>query len=149
MSITEDIYICHSGDKFRTFCNKLSRKVPKLHLWAASCYHGDAPDGWQVEFLTRPLRSPPVVIREVEQDAIICEWQEVQPYVERGVPDYTYGPPVIRLYHKGEGHSSRWPAGCVSCGHEVAKLLYSLRVGHTGTCRLYLCTSARLRYCFF
>ncbi|XP_025101143.1 uncharacterized protein LOC112568188 [Pomacea canaliculata] len=121
-----------SGSRyFRTVCDKLLTQVPHLHLWAASCYHGYAPSGWQVEYLTRPLRSPPVVVREVEQDWSMFKGH-VLPYRQRGVPDHTDGPPVRRLYHRGHGHSGDRPGDCVTCGRDVASFLCSLRVGVTG-----------------
>ncbi|XP_025113319.1 uncharacterized protein LOC112575583 [Pomacea canaliculata] len=126
--IADDVY---GLDYFDTVCDKLLTQVPHLHLWAASCYHGDAPTGWQVECLTRPLRSPPAVIREVEQDVDITESGKVKPYSERGVPDHTDGPPVTRLYHRGQGHSADNPGDCVTCGRDVASFLHSLRVGVT------------------
>ncbi|XP_025100546.1 uncharacterized protein LOC112567888 [Pomacea canaliculata] len=116
---------------FHTVCDKLRTQVPDLHLWAASCFHGDAPDGWQVEYLTRPLRSPPAVVREVEQHEFITEENLVKPYSERGVPDHTDGPPVTRLYHRGQGHSGDRRGDCVTCGRDVASFLHSLRVGVT------------------
>ncbi|XP_025111927.1 uncharacterized protein LOC112574824 [Pomacea canaliculata] len=116
---------------FPTLCDKLLTQVPHLHLWAASCFHGYAPAGWQVEHLTRPLRSPPAVVREVEQEARITTHGDVLPYSERGVPDHTDGPPVTRLYHRGQGHSGSWTDDCVTCGREVGRFLHSLRVGVT------------------
>ncbi|XP_025113139.1 uncharacterized protein LOC112575467 isoform X1 [Pomacea canaliculata] len=115
---------------FENFCKNLLTRVPRLHLWAASCFHKHAPAGWQVAHLTRPLRSPPSVVREVEQDVwIFTRRSPVQPYSERGVPDHTDGPPVRRVYHRGEDHSGRRPGDCVTCGREVASFLHSLRVG--------------------
>ncbi|XP_025100540.1 uncharacterized protein LOC112567884 [Pomacea canaliculata] len=119
------------GSKFPTFCDKLLTQVPHLHLWAASCYHRNAPAGWQVECLTRPLRSPPAVVREVEQDSSFTKHRDVLPYSERGVPDHTDGPPVTRLYHRSQGHSGDSPVDCVTCGRDVASFLHSLRVGVT------------------
>ncbi|XP_025114137.1 uncharacterized protein LOC112576099 [Pomacea canaliculata] len=116
---------------FQTLCDKLLTQVPRLHLWAASCFNKYAPTGWQVEYLTRPLRSPPAVVREIEQDWRITRHCDVHPYSERGVPDHTDGPPVTRLYHRGQGHSGRWPGDCVTCGRELASILHSLRVGVT------------------
>ncbi|XP_025112558.1 uncharacterized protein LOC112575148 [Pomacea canaliculata] len=116
---------------FQTLCDKLLTQVPRLHLWAASCYHGYTPAGWQVEYLTRPLRSPPSVVREVARDEKITKHRYVKPYSERGVPDHTDGPPVMRLYHRGQGHSGDWSDDCVTCGREVASFLHSLRVGVT------------------
>ncbi|XP_025113949.1 uncharacterized protein LOC112575973 [Pomacea canaliculata] len=121
-----------SGSKyFDTVWDKLLTQVPHLHLWAASCFHGDAPTGWQVEYLTRPLRSPPAVVREVEHKDRHFDGGHVQPYSERGVPDHTDGPPVRRVYHRGQGHSGDRPADCVTCGRDVASFLHSLRVGVT------------------
>ncbi|XP_025079407.1 uncharacterized protein LOC112555286 [Pomacea canaliculata] len=117
---------------FQTLCELLLKRFPRLHLWAASCFHDYAPTGWQVEYLTRPLRSPPTVVREVEQDGRITRDRQVLPYSERGVPDHTDGPPVTRLYHPGQGHSGRRPGECVTCGREVASFLHSLRVSVTG-----------------
>ncbi|XP_025111932.1 uncharacterized protein LOC112574830 [Pomacea canaliculata] len=114
---------------FWTLCDKLL--TPRLHLWAACCYHEYAPAGWQVECLTRPLRSPPAVVREVEQDEKMTTHRYVHPYNKRGVPDHTDGPPVKRLYHRSQGHSGYFPVDCVTCGREVASFLHSLRVGVT------------------
>ncbi|XP_025111917.1 uncharacterized protein LOC112574815 [Pomacea canaliculata] len=118
-----------SINNFQTLCDKLLIQVPRLHLWAASYFHKNAPSGWQVEHLTRPLRSPPAVVREVEQDKKIIKHRDVKPYSERGVPNHTDGPPVTRLYHRG--HSCHRSADCVTCGREVASFLHSLRVGVT------------------
>ncbi|XP_025113361.1 uncharacterized protein LOC112575604 [Pomacea canaliculata] len=123
--------VCHRLPHFNTVCDKLPTQVPRLHFWAASCYHGDAPAGWQVECLTRPLRSPPAVVREVEQNDLITTHRHVFPYSERGVPDHTDGPPVRRLYHRGQGHSGFSPRHCVTCSRDVASFLHSLRVGVT------------------
>ncbi|XP_025078808.1 uncharacterized protein LOC112554944 [Pomacea canaliculata] len=120
------------SNKFQTLCQLLLTQVPRLHLWAASCFHDYAPAGWQIEYLTRPLRSPPAVVREVEQDKRITRDRHVRPYRERGVPDHTDGPPVTRLYHRGQGHSGDRPVDCVTCGREVASFLHSLRVDVTG-----------------
>ncbi|XP_025111876.1 uncharacterized protein LOC112574796 [Pomacea canaliculata] len=115
----------------KTFCEKLLAQVPRLHLWAASCYNKNCPPSWQVEHLTRPLRSPPAVVREIKKDSVIIKGVSIQKYSERGVPDHTDGPPVTRLYHRGQDHSVYWPDDCITCGREVAKFLHSLRVGVT------------------
>ncbi|XP_025111731.1 uncharacterized protein LOC112574719 [Pomacea canaliculata] len=123
--------LCYRIKNFQTLCDKLLTQVPRLHLWAASCFHEHAPAGWQVENFTRPLRSPPAVIREVEREVYVSGCRDILPYRERGVPDHTEGPPVRRLYHRGQGHSGRLPGDCVTCGREVASFLHSLRVGVT------------------
>ncbi|XP_025103294.1 uncharacterized protein LOC112569648 [Pomacea canaliculata] len=120
-----------NGD-FKNFGERLVTKISDVHVWASSCYHGDAPAGWRMEYLTRPLRSPPAVVREVEQSKIIKD-KYVLGYSKRRVPDHTDGPPVTRLYHGGQGHSGDWPINCVTCGLEVARVLHSLRVGVTDT----------------
>ncbi|XP_025114128.1 uncharacterized protein LOC112576093 [Pomacea canaliculata] len=129
----EDISIMEAPKMkhIQTFCEKLLTQVPRLHLWAASCYLKNCPPGWQVEYLTRPLRSPPAVVREVKKDTVITKGLSIKKYSERGVPDHTDGPPVRRVRHDGEGHSSDWPGECVTCGREVASFLHSLRVGVT------------------
>ncbi|XP_025111919.1 uncharacterized protein LOC112574817 [Pomacea canaliculata] len=120
--------------RFGTFCEKLLTRVPRLHLWAANCFHGHAPAGWQVEYLTRPLRSPPTVVREVDKDNIIRKGKSVRKYSKRGVPDHTDGPPVRQTCHEWS-HSGDWPFNrpydCVTCCREVASFLHSLRVGVT------------------
>ncbi|XP_025078806.1 uncharacterized protein LOC112554942 [Pomacea canaliculata] len=119
-------------NNLQTLCQLLLTQVPRLHVWAASCFNAYTPAGWQVEYLTRPLRSPPAIVREVEQDARITGHHVVLPYSARGVADHTDGPPVTRLYHRGQGHSGSFPVYCVTCGREVASFLHSLRVGVTG-----------------
>ncbi|XP_025112343.1 uncharacterized protein LOC112575043 isoform X2 [Pomacea canaliculata] len=116
------------GSGFKTFCEQLQDKLPHLHLWAASCYHGYSPQGWPVEYLTKSLRCPPAVVREVKQASEI-ERGNVLGYSERCVPDHTDGPPVKRLYHRGQGHSGDLPVDCGKCGEEVASFLHSLQVG--------------------
>lgn len=130
------------GESFLTFCVDLLTRVPDLHLWAASCFYRDPPAGWLVESLTRPLRSPPVVVREVQKDVNISAdfLRTVHPYRERGVPDHTDGPPVIRLYHRGQGHPCDTAENCVTCGREIANVLSRLGVGVAGRCGCYMMT---------
>ncbi|XP_025079972.1 uncharacterized protein LOC112555696 isoform X2 [Pomacea canaliculata] len=120
-----------SGGNLARYCDDLLRRIPRLHHWAASCFHGLASDNWQKEYLTRPLRSPPVVVREVQKDEHITRMEDVVPYSQRGVPDHTDGPPIRLLCHRGQGHSGDLPVDCVTCGREVASFLHSLRVGVT------------------
>ncbi|XP_025112047.1 uncharacterized protein LOC112574898 [Pomacea canaliculata] len=121
----ETVHEYRSG--FNDFCKELLIRVPCLHLWMASCYHGDAPTGWDVEYLTRPLRSPPAVIREVVKAKNIAKDGNVCEYSQRDVPDHTDGPPVTRLYHRGQDHTTGWLGDCVTCGREIANFLHSLR----------------------
>ncbi|XP_025111877.1 uncharacterized protein LOC112574797 [Pomacea canaliculata] len=113
---------------FRTFCDKLLKKVPDLHLWAASCYSRHTHDKWKVKDLTRPLRCPPVVRREVEQDRAMTKDFSVLQYGDRRAPDFTDGPRLKRITHKGHGPGR--PVNCVQCGREVISFLHNhLRVG--------------------
>ncbi|XP_025099705.1 uncharacterized protein LOC112567287 [Pomacea canaliculata] len=111
---------------FQKFVAKLRAEVLFLNLWAAGCSRPDIPY-WQVEYLTRPLRSPPAIVREVEQDSYFTDL--IIPYSKRDVPDHTDGPTVKRVCHRGQGHSRDVIADCVTCGREVASILRSLRVG--------------------
>lgn len=71
-------------------------------------------------------------MREIAQDAEVTETRDVEAYTERGVPDYTDGPPVKRLLHQGHGHSEEYTENCVTCGRRVARFLHRLRVGGQG-----------------
>lgn len=126
--------MCDRSEYFRIFCEELLNRVPRLHLWASSYYNKSTPSGWQLESVTRPLRFPPAVAREVEKDVQIRSFI-VSSYSERGVPDHTDGPPVTKLYHGGQGHSDDWPGDCVTCGRQVADVLHSLRIGVPGRYR--------------
>lgn len=132
----QHFFVCNRAESyFPTFGEKLLTLVPNLHLWAASYFHEFAPKGWQVELLTRPLRSPPTIVREVRKDTAFVLNTHLRGYTERGVPDNTDGPPVKRLIHdKDEGHSGYYPADCVTCGQDIASFLRSLRVGDPGRC---------------
>ncbi|XP_025099849.1 uncharacterized protein LOC112567365 [Pomacea canaliculata] len=114
-------------DNFQTFSEKLQAQVSRLHLWAASFFHGQVPAGWQVENLTRPLRFYPSIFMEIEQDRYITD-HRVQAYKENCC-EQTDDLPVIRLYHQGHGHSGDKPVDCIMCGRQVAGILHNLRVG--------------------
>ncbi|XP_025113813.1 uncharacterized protein LOC112575896 isoform X1 [Pomacea canaliculata] len=145
--IADEVGLDEWSENFQTFCDKLFKLIPRLHLWAASCYHDYAPNGWHIEYLTRPLRSPPVVVREVALDPEINDHKRVHPYRERGVPDHTDGPPVRRLYHRGQGHPHDWPGDCATCGHEVASFLHSLHTDETSTDRENISTRCSVSTC--
>lgn len=122
------------SEPFQTFCEKLLARVPGLHLWAASCYTDNAPDGWQLEYFTRPLRFPSVVAREVAMANEITRFRVVKTYNQQGVPDHRDGPPVKILYHRRQGHFHGSIIDCIECGREVASFLHSLRIGVQGRC---------------
>ncbi|XP_025079966.1 uncharacterized protein LOC112555694 [Pomacea canaliculata] len=127
-----DVISLKESRNFETFCKKIQAQVPSLHLWAASIYSKHLPAGWPMEHLTRPLRSPPAVVREVEQSEDMAEKRNVPTYIDRGVPDHTDGPSVKRVYHRRLGHPGFKIHDCLLCGGEVASFLLSLRVGGVG-----------------
>ncbi|XP_025112305.1 uncharacterized protein LOC112575029 isoform X2 [Pomacea canaliculata] len=108
---------------------ELLKQVHRLHIWSANRYSGGCRSDCSVEYLSRPLRSPPVVVREIEKD---LAFRRLDPlYSDRDVPDHTDGPPVRRLHHlyNAGGHTDFSPVSCAKCGHEVATFLFSLRIG--------------------
>ncbi|XP_025107952.1 uncharacterized protein LOC112572468 isoform X3 [Pomacea canaliculata] len=115
----------YGQDTFKTFCEKLLEQVADLRLWAASCLHGLSLNGWEQEYLTLPLRSPPTVVREVAKAEEIRFSQDVRAYSATGIPSHTDGP---RLKFIGQGHSlQRSPNDCEECGRELGRFLWSLR----------------------
>lgn len=117
---------------FQTFCEDLLARVPDLRLWGASCQHRHTPRSWQTVTFTRPLRCPPVVVREVAQAPQMTRFDTVACYSVRGVPDHTDGPPIKWVFHRGTEHPGWQPINCVRCGEEVARFLRSLCVGARG-----------------
>ena len=113
--------------------SELARRVPYLYLWMAGVDHTVIPPELQAEDFTTPLRSAPVVQREVQPG---IDWRsrigEVHSYSDSGLPAPGDGPSVIRLSHRGNAHTGRWPLDCAQCGHEVAAELRRLGVGSGG-----------------
>ena len=110
---------------------KLTGRVQNLHLWAASVYHDDKPPALQEEVLTTPLRSAPVVLREVEQ-TVAMQSGFVHLYSDSSLPAPGDGPSVVRLTHHGNAHTGRHPTDCEQCGEDVAAELHRLGVGTGG-----------------
>ncbi|XP_025100570.1 uncharacterized protein LOC112567904 isoform X2 [Pomacea canaliculata] len=120
---------------FPEFCDELVQSNKEqchiLHLWAASCQHNIAPvelqdsnlGNWEIKYFTKPLRSPPSVIREVERATEIRR-RKVLRYTERGVPDHTDGPPVKWMNRICMDHDSEEIKDCLVCGRNVASFLY-------------------------
>lgn len=81
-----------------------------------------------MEYMTRSLRSPPVIRREIELDATMIRLGDVKPYDQDEGLEHTDGPGVKTVNHYGEGHSLGLSEDCVKCGEEVARFLHSLRV---------------------
>lgn len=121
-----------SSSDFRVLCQTLYKEVPALCLWAASTYHKDNPDPLILEELVfrEPLRTPPVITREVEQAGVMREWESVYRYKEPEAPLPTVGPSVKHLSHAG--HEAE-VYDCEQCGKNVADVLKELHVGHKGS----------------
>ncbi|XP_070178016.1 uncharacterized protein [Littorina saxatilis] len=88
-----------------------------------------------VHHLTQPLRSPPSVVREVEQARDI-KGGKVPAYTAPPVAPPSDGPPMVTVYHfcswegsDTHGHEGVYPWRCERCGQLVADLLTTLRVG--------------------
>lgn len=126
-----------SSDLFKCFCDKLMIALPDVNIWAAGMQTVNV-DGMETVIFNIPLRSPPVVIREVTR-AIEREGK-CSNYRPGAFPSPTDGPPIKYISHK-EGqpnlpdelrHTGRWPRNCRRCGHDLAGILRELNVGHLG-----------------
>lgn len=106
---------------FKVFCKDLTTNVPKLHLWTGSIERNNIPDGFEECALTRPLRSPPAIVTEVEHSPIMKKGKTVDSYSESPVPAPTYGPHITSLSHIG--HKSKLPQDCQECGENIARVL--------------------------
>ena len=88
----------------------LTGQVTHLYLWCAGVYHRDIPRQLQEEVLTTPLRSAPVIVREVKPALVV--WSDViHDYSDSGLPAPGDGPSVIQLHHRGDGHRGRPSSG--------------------------------------
>ena len=111
----------------------LTGQVTHLYLWCAGVYHGDIPQELQEEVLTTPLRSAPVIVREVKP-ALDARSGYIRDYSDSGLPAPGDGPSVIELHHGGDGHRDRHPVYCDQCGRDVADTLRRIGVGAGGEC---------------
>ncbi|XP_070179187.1 uncharacterized protein [Littorina saxatilis] len=114
----------------------LKQRHVKFTLWAAGVKL-DVPADMKryVRYLTQPLRSPPAVVREVEQ-AEDMKRGKVPAYTRPPVSAPCDGPPVLTVGHYGDdyrgdrqGHVSLFTWQCARCGELVADMLRDLRVG--------------------
>ncbi|XP_070183381.1 uncharacterized protein [Littorina saxatilis] len=113
----------------------LKQRHVRFTLWAAGVKL-DVPADMEryVRKLTQPLRSPPAVVREVEQARDMKDGT-VPAYTRPPVSAPCDGPPVLTVRHYGAYHSDRqgheggdtWR--CALCGELVADMLRDLRVG--------------------
>lgn len=135
---------------FRVFCARLLHhfrsRSDDLYFWAASCHHNHAPEksylghgkeheGWELQRFTRPLSSPPSVIREITK-AMEIKNNDVFGYTKREVPDHTDGPAVHWVNHQIKEHQSNKIHDCYVCGNHVATFLCKkLRLGKSVSCK--------------
>lgn len=127
-----DPFCCRK--RFTQFCDTLIRNKPRVYLWGASMHHNIRPYCLEEVKLTIPLRSPPVVVREVMK-ADEMKTHKVHEYTDREVHVSTDGPTIRRIKHQEgqSGHKGILPRDCEECGHHVAHVLAELNVGQTGT----------------
>ena len=111
----------------------LTGQVTHLYLWCAGVYHRDIPQELQEEVLTTPLRSAPVVVREVQPELVVQSGY-IRDYSDSGLPAPGDGPSVIQLEHGGNGHRGRYLVDCDRCGRNVAATLRRIGVGGGGEC---------------
>ena len=106
---------------------QLSDRVPNLHLWIAGVWYEVPPElHLQPEPLTTPLRSAPVILREV-QPGLDKATNGIHSYSVSGIPAPADGLKVVRLVHSGSDHAaSEWPVDCVQCGKDIAAQLRRL-----------------------
>ncbi|XP_070178982.1 uncharacterized protein [Littorina saxatilis] len=114
----------------------LKQRHVRFTLWAAGVKL-DVPADMKrhVRYLTQPLRSPPAVVREVEQ-ARDMKRGTVPAYTRPPVSAPCDGPPVLTVDHyddryRGDrqGHEGDYTWRCARCGELVADMLRDLRVG--------------------
>ncbi|KAK7491622.1 hypothetical protein BaRGS_00017075, partial [Batillaria attramentaria] len=112
----------NAGSLFTDFCDEICTRVSQLRLWVASAGHSHTPARLTEFPMTEPLRTPPVVTREVEKSGFIREWKTILGYTPSPTPPPCDGPPLRVLYHRGQGHNEgRPPPECEQCGMDVAE----------------------------
>ncbi|KAK7499553.1 hypothetical protein BaRGS_00009205, partial [Batillaria attramentaria] len=116
--VVDEVFHVSKG-VFACFCHKLLDRVGgDLRLWAANLYHNSRPPCLTAVPMLEPLRTTPVITREVQTSHYI----------------QAQGPPVRYLHHSGEGHNiSDWPGECLQCGKDLARELHELHVGLEAT----------------
>ncbi|KAL8612756.1 hypothetical protein ACOMHN_033755 [Nucella lapillus] len=111
---------------------KLRQEDPNLHLWAANIKRTTYAD-IQVERMTRPLRSAPCVVRQIQRAAKSRHYSDkVEPYCTEGIPSPADGLSPSVIYHHGSAHTGDLPASCYQCGVDVANALHALGIGKAG-----------------
>ncbi|XP_070206743.1 uncharacterized protein [Littorina saxatilis] len=124
------------GPNYQRLVHDLNSLMPDLHLWMARVRHDNIPTVLDTHVLTLPLRSAPVVLREVQPGVTrhkVYKYDDLSKVVSPAD-----GPRVVRLTHYAAGggngdddggggggdvHSGTWPHQCRRCGRDVADVL--------------------------
>ena len=125
-----------------SFLEKLKAAIPKVNVWCAGTSNLKPCPDWMTEkILDVPLRSPPVVNREVGSSGQIRIYRNILPYSSTDTPAAPMdGPPIRWIKHKNQdGHDSfASPVDCGPCGLAIVQQLKELGVGKAG--RHHQCT---------
>nr|KAG5685808.1 hypothetical protein BaRGS_001220 [Batillaria attramentaria] len=113
------------GSGFTNLCTQLNNNCKKLHMWAASVYHGYCPPCLKEAAFCEPLRTPPVVTREVTRSDVIKNGL-VRQYSTSSAPQPCDGPRPIWILHQGKEHTRGWTGDCEQCGLELGDKLWEL-----------------------
>ncbi|XP_070202814.1 uncharacterized protein [Littorina saxatilis] len=116
-----------NGPRHVQLVTRLAQQVPHLYLWCAGVHNSYKPPALQTEVFTVPLRSAPVVLREIRP--VIDRYDNVDDYSDSGVPAPGDGLSVIRLSHHGNDHTDGCTVDCAQCGQDIAAVLRRLGVG--------------------
>ncbi|XP_025112301.1 uncharacterized protein LOC112575026 isoform X2 [Pomacea canaliculata] len=117
---------------FKSFCEQLVDINLKLHLWAASCFTHQTPNGWDEKHFQRTVSCPPTILRE--KNVLTLAQTNGCKNLVKWDPDNigvapTEGLPVKYVYHHAQdvqGHSRGYPFTCEKCCHDVITLLKAL-----------------------
>ncbi|XP_076461144.1 uncharacterized protein LOC143293786 isoform X2 [Babylonia areolata] len=111
--------------------DRLLQADPNLHLWAANIDKTVSVAKLQTEMMTRPLRSAPCVVREIQRAVESRHYyKQVVPYSTDAVPSPADGFSPTVMWHQGTNHTDHhYPFSCQQCGVQVAAALRHLGVG--------------------
>lgn len=112
---------------FPYFLKTVDSQLGDWPVWAASVYRMPRTlTSFTEAMMTRSLRCPPTVVREVKTGPAyatraMAEYCTEEAAVVVGLPPQTDGPPVLRISHAS--HRALSILQCETCGHELAKCL--------------------------
>ncbi|XP_025112058.1 uncharacterized protein LOC112574909 isoform X1 [Pomacea canaliculata] len=125
--IADEVYN-NKRSSFKEFVNGLLKKVPELHVWAASCLPDIALQCCEVHLLNNSFTCPPAIllrkdVTKLASDNAVATW-----WYDSRTTAPTDGPPVMIVNHDGKGHKGDYPHDCKTCADEVITILQTLRV---------------------